>query len=337
MRRLRLLALALPAVLLALPGQQPTAQGALPGHQVHKAIDTDFPDPGFVRMGGRYYVYATGAGFRVASSPNPTRGFVQHGASMHPRDYPGWFGRGVNGGTRMWAPHVVRMTSLLGPTTYVMYFSASRKGAHDCLGVATSREPTRGFRSAAAPLVCGGANATVIDPAILRTPRGERWVVYKYRGFRPAVNQIRAIRLRDDGLAVAPGARAITLVDGRGDTIEAPSLVHRGGRVWLFVSRRNWANCSYYTQVLSAPSITERFRTAGPNSGIMAIRTPTGGSFCGPGGAEVIPDVGGHRMAFHVWRNGDYTSSRRARVVYTVRLLWNDAGPYLEPAKFLVE
>lgn len=316
---------------LALAPVQTAGAGPV-GHDVHKIVDSNFPDPGVLATQNRYHLYATGAGFRVRSSSSPDRGFVDHGPSMAREDYPSWFGLGRHGGRHLWAPHVIDRSSLLGGPRYVMYFSATRRGGYDCIGVATSTSPTRGFVSSDKPLVCGGEGGTVIDPAIHRTLLGPTYLVFKYRRISPKNNQIRAIRLSGDGLSKQPGARSFRLVQGGTRVIEAPSVVTHGGRVWLFVSRRNYENCTYYTQVFSAPSITGDFRPAGPDAGRLVMRSRTGTPFCGPGGAEVYSVGSEHRIVFHVWRGGDWRSRDRARVVWTSRLVWGSAAPRL-PAR----
>jgi hypothetical protein len=329
-RRLGPAWLALLGLVAIVVAPMPSAGARAPsGHDVHKIVDRNFPDPGILRAGNRYHLYATGPGFRVASSSSPEGGFVDHGASMEPEDYPSWFGRGLHGARRLWAPHVIAIPSLLGGTRYVMYFSASRRGGYDCIGVATSTSPTSGFVSADRPLVCGGTGGTVIDPAIHRSLLGQRYLVFKYRRISPKNNQIRAIRLSADGLSRQVGATSFRLVQGGTRVIEAPSVVATGGRVWLFVSRRNYENCTYSTHVFSARDITGDFRPAGPDGGHLVMRGPSGTPFCGPGGAEVIHDGEGHRIVFHAWRGGDWQSSRRARVVWTGRLVWGTSAPRL--------
>lgn len=302
---------------------------ATSGHDVHKVIDRNFPDPGVLQDGGRSYLYATGAGFRVLSSDSPESGYVDHGASMPPEGRPAWFGRGLHGDLRLWAPHVVRMPALLGRPTYLMYFSASRRGGYDCIGVARAGSPLGPFLSAGPPLVCGGRGGTVIDPAVHRSLLGDRFLVFKHRRLSPDLNQIRGIRLAADGASVVSGARSFSLVRTGASVVEAPSVVTSGGRVWLFVSRRNFANCTYYTQVWSARVITGPFEPAGPDAGRLPIRGPNGSAFCGPGGAEVVRDGNGHRIFFHVWRHHDWWSADRARVVWTGRIAWTDAAPRL--------
>lgn len=292
------------------------APSAAPGHDVHKVITTGFADPGLLKANGRYHLYATGAGFRHSSSDNPDGGFSRPKPSM--TAVPDWFGERSDGGAHLWAPHVFRVPRQPDGTSYVMWFTASKAGAKDCLGWATAAKPGGPFDpTGKAPLLCGPGSATVIDPAMFRAPSGKRYLVFKVRHFSPESYELRRIRVTGNGRQVRTGATSRQLVDGGTRIVEAPSLVKHGGRVWMFTSRRVYYRCSYHTEVFSAPSITGRFRS----HGTLVVRNRSGRDLCGDGGAEVVRDGKGWLIAFHAWRGFTPTSS--VRQAWTGRLRWS--------------
>src|SRR6476469_5205141 len=86
---------ALAAAAVAATGALMTApaQAVTTGASARNVIAKDFPDPGFAKFttraqGTKYYLYATGGGFRVARSASPGSGFSVVGTSMNAR--PAW-------------------------------------------------------------------------------------------------------------------------------------------------------------------------------------------------------------------------------------------------------
>ena len=217
-----------------------------------------------------------------------------------------------------------------------MFFAASREGTNtDCIAIATSENPTGGFVSRRGePFLCASKGRSTIDPAMYRTPEGDRYLLYKRGRAEPSAgDQIRAIQLTANGLNIRPGARAFQLVKEARGVVEAPSVVRHDGRLWLFVSRRHYANCAYFTQVWSARGIRGNFVRSGPDNGRLSIRKPNGGRFCGAGGAEVLKDDGTYRIAFHAWKTWDVTSPDNERQAWTGRVRWRGKTgvPYLAP------
>lgn len=305
---------------------------AVSGHQVDQVTTWGFPDPTALKVGGRYYAWATGDGFPVMTATRATGPWTRAGSSMATSGLPSWYGAGVVGQRHQWAPHVVaHKPSLLQPTTYLMYFTATRKGAWDCVGLATSTKPTRGFTSPGGPLLCGATNETVIDPSLFTDEAGRRWLLHKVRNRVTDRSAIRVVQLTADGRAIAPGARPRELLSSTTADIEAPLMVARDGRLWLFVARNSYRTCRYVTQVYAAGSLGGTFRPAGPDEGRLTVRDRAGRALCGPGGSEVIHEVGlltrNSRIFFHAWARG--TPSSGIRVMYTGLLDWTSGTPRL--------
>ena len=211
---------------------------------------------------------------------------------------PKWVGprgsRHARGEVHMWGPHVWKR-SVPGPRDYVMYFSASRKGGTDCLGMAIAESPLGPFAPQPRPLRCGTKGSTLIDPAHFDNPRGADYLLYKRHRYRPKAVGIWAVRVRPDGEPVR-GVRPFRVVDGGGKQVEAPSVVIRHGRTYLFASRRAYNSCDYRT-VVYVGTVHRQFEWLGN----VGLRRPNGRRFCGPGGAEVRNVSGVFRMVFHAF------------------------------------
>jgi hypothetical protein len=306
----------------------------------HPTSLTNFADPGFSMFttttgAKRFYLYATGPGFRAAASNTPkASGFAGKGPSMSGQ--PGWV---VDSGDRgLWAPSVFRVKSD-GKWLYVMYFvgrdgrTGSPTKGKNCIGIATSASPTGNFRptSQKAPFLCPrtGMNEA-IDPSMFRDTDGKRYLVYKVGNYTTRRFEIRA-KPMDSATSLRDAGASFLLTDAahhdfRGSSqavIEAPQVIRRGNKLWLFTSRGGYKDCAYSTFAYSSTSI----RSGRWNFG-SAVMTPGNSTFCGPGGAEVVNDGGTYRIAFHVWKNGipKSTSADATRQSWVGTLKWDSSG-----------
>lgn len=321
----RVVGLAASALALALLGTAPAAVAATPGHA--KAVTSgDFADPGFAKFGSYYYLYKTGPQFGVRTSASPASGYGPAAASMPGK--PAW----VAGSPKMWAPDVFASSSG-GRPLFVMYFTAVKAGTSThCIGVATSRTPDRNFVGQSKPLLCAATKGwETIDPSAYQAADGKRYLLYKldYRNEenpnRKVNFEIRAVEMNPTGTGRTTTATRRKI--GAHLRMEAPSAISHGGKVWLFTSRGNYADCSYSTEVWVADTLWNghftRVRT-------LMNRKSTG--LCGPGGATVLKDGATTRIAFHAYvdknKNGVKDNNTRRTWVGVVK--WNSAGkPYL--------
>lgn len=285
------------------------------GHDVVRILDEPFADPGYLRAAGRHHLYATGPGFKVTSSLFARGGYSAPVDSMPTP--PSWYGARADGERHLWAPHVFHVGRQPDGTRYVMWFSASRTGRWDCIGVAVSATPRGPFRPLERPLRCTRPGTTAIDPATYVTDGGVRWLLFKRRSRSGRPGEIIAVRVRADGRRIPPGARSRVLVRARlGEPdVEAPDVVRHHDRLWLFVARGNYGHCSYRTEVFTGLSMRDEFTSAG----LVDIRRPDGTRFCGPGGAEVVRADDRWFLAFHAWSPADI------RKTWVGRLLWEPA------------
>lgn len=309
------------------PATSPDALSpAAVGSDVHQVISGDFPDPGFLRSSnGRYYLYATGQGFRVSSSTSPSSGFSTPQNSM--TTVPDWVTDAPSNGKHLWAPHVFEVAKD-GAPYYVMYFTGHDRTTHnDCIGLATSKSPAGPFAPRTTPFLCARTNAyEAIDPTMYLAQNGQRYIVYKIGQYSPN----RLFEIRADEVDGATGTTRVAGVDAKllmsstGSVMEAPSVVAKNGKVWMFLSRNAYDSCSYATDVWSASTFW-----GGTWTQVRTLKfvKPGGAAFCGPGGAEVIDDHGTVRIAFHAWNN---STASGGRSTWTGRVLWNaDNWPYI--------
>ncbi|WP_256795871.1 glycoside hydrolase family 43 protein [Terrabacter sp. Ter38] len=332
------------AVVAALAAAAVAATGALmtapalavtTGASARNVIAKDFPDPGFAKFttraqGTKYYLYATGGGFRVARSASPGSGFSVVGTSMNAR--PAWtFESTDSSPAQLWAPHVFQTATSPGSERFTMYFAARREAPgtanHNkhCIGAARSSSPTGPFSPVSTPLVCPPAGySEAIDPVEYRTRYGNRYLVYKIGNYSPRRFQIMAVRVDNSTGTTLAGSPKVVLSASRiGSAVaEAPDVYRdSAGKVHLFVSRNGYKDCNYATQVWSGNDL---FALGNPRwVGGMGISTTD--RFCGPGGAEVINDGGVLRVAFHVRK----TASPLVRPAWTGVLKWSGGNPYL--------
>jgi hypothetical protein len=154
------------------------------------------------------------------------------------------------------------------------------------------------------------------------------YLLYKRHRYRPKQVAIWAVRVRANGES-RPGARPFRVIDGGKLQIEAPSVVARRGRVYIFASRRAYDTCEYRTVTYVAGSLKGLFRPLGP----LGLRRPSGWRFCGPGGAEVRNVSGTFRIVFHAFdRDPERTPGPVARFAWGGPLRWTSKGrPYPAP------
>jgi hypothetical protein len=306
------------------------------GDAVTRLLDVPFADPGFYAEGHSRFIYATGyddqngwAAFRVARwDPGSGRYGVPRPSMV---TKPRWVGpRGglhARGDLHMWGPTVWKR-SVPGPRDYVMYFSASRRGHSDCLGMAVATSPTGPFEPKPYPLRCGTRGSTLIDPAHFLGPGGQHYLLFKRHRFHPKSIGIWALAIRSDG-TTKPHTRPFRLIDGGGNGLEAPSVVARHGRTYLFASRHDYDSCAYKTVVYVSGEMHQPFRWLSS----VGLRRPNGRMFCGAGGAEVRNVNGVFQMVFHAFDANPRVTPGAPRFAWGVPLRWTRTGrPYAAPA-----
>lgn len=264
-------------------------------------IESNFPDPAYIQVGGTYFAFSTNSGglnVPIATSSDFTTWTVTNEDALP--DLPSWTDGAI------WAPHVVSVGD-----GFVLYYSASVKGQDKhCVGVATSKEIKGPYFSLTQPLACPLDQGGAIDPAGFNDPDGTRYVVYKVdgnslggggacgngdysHGTPIMLQKLKANGVTTDGNPV----QILDRDDADGPLVEAPSLVYAGGQYVLFFSSNCFNGDLYDTSYAIADDV------AGPYTKVLAPDAPllvtggAGGKLYSPGGAMVGPE--GTSMVFH--------------------------------------
>ncbi|HWJ30332.1 MAG TPA: glycoside hydrolase family 43 protein [Flavisolibacter sp.] len=179
--------------------------GALKDFSIsNPVLDNDFPDPTVIKVGNRYYAYATQGrvngkmlNIQVASSPDLQHWEIEGDALPQK---PKW------ANTNFWAPHVLYDKGL---KKYVMFYSGESIAGDmgKCLGVAFSDKPQGPFIDKGTPLLCGQGFVN-IDPMALIDPQTGKKILYWGSGFQP----IKVQEMADDWSGFKAGSIAKAVV-----------------------------------------------------------------------------------------------------------------------------
>ncbi|KAJ5218029.1 uncharacterized protein N7498_000128 [Penicillium cinerascens] len=282
---------------------------------VSMGLDTDFPDPSFLKaQDGKWYAFGTngnGKRIQVASSD----------------DFSSWTLLDIEALPTLsswetdkehYAPDVI----LRDDGKYVMYYSGEAKSdiGHHCVGTAIADKPTGPYVPSDTPFSCRLDQGGSLDPAGFEDADGTRYVTFKVdgnsighggdcnNGIAPLVpTPILLQKVQPDG--VTPIGDAVQILDrstadGDGPLVEAPSLVLHDGTYFLFYSTHCYTDEAYDVRWATATNIT------GPYTKTNVELLKTGDGLISPGGATVCGC--GDRMLFHGWCD----DSKKQRCMY---------------------
>jgi arabinan endo-1,5-alpha-L-arabinosidase len=223
----------------------------VPASAAERAVaDVPVHDPVMIRAAGRYYLFGTGRGIAVWSSPDRAQWTPE--APVFPEP-PAWAVAAVPSFKgHVWAPDISHHDG-----RYYLYYSVSAFGRNtSAIGVATNvtldpRDPRFKWEDHGPVVrsVPGETNWNAIDPNLVEADDGSAWLA-----FGSFWEGLKLVRLTPDRLHVdGPIDRLPTLAsrwpgefrtpaDGRypveaGDNaIEAPFIFRHGGHFYLFAS-----------------------------------------------------------------------------------------------------
>ncbi|PYH90464.1 endo-arabinase [Aspergillus ellipticus CBS 707.79] len=267
------------------------------------AINSDFPDPGFVQgADGVWYAFGTngnGKTIQVARSED----FVSW-TLLNKEVLPtlaGW-----ETSVDHWAPDVIRRND----GRYVLYYSGEAQSMvrHHCVGVAISEstDPSGPYIPNPNPLSCRLDQGGSIDPSGFLDKDGSRYVVFKVDGnsignggdcnngvapLKPTPILLQKV----DADGFTPLGDAVQILDrddSDGPLVEAPNLILHGDTYFLFYSTHCFTDAKYDVRWATAKSITGPYVKTGAQlvkTGDFNLTSPGGGTVCGCG----------DRMLFH--------------------------------------
>lgn len=336
--------------------------GGAPAQSAGTAMDVTlvtpnnaFADPGLLVTPpgsgyARYFIYRTGGTpikdasgvvrkirFGYMASNNPDSFGTLRYADIVPTSGAWWVRRSA---PDLWAPHV-----FFNGSQYVLWYTAINKDTgRRCIGAASSASPGGPFKALDWALMCQNSLdgfskvPQTIDAAMFLAGDGKRYLIanrhccnsgFDADGDYLLDSDIIARQVTANGLGLAPNTKNIVLKRFNDQpTIEAPSVVTAGGKVWLFVSRNAYDRCTYKTQVFSATSITAPFYV---NQVTLPVNNRSGGDLCGDGGMEVAwdPHTKVFRTAFHAFLTHDGPRGTGSRKTFTGCVGWGTGGPFL--------
>src|SRR5687768_14357483 len=200
-------------------------------------IPGDFADPSLIRNGKIYY--ATG----TSSEWAPHFPLFQSTDLLHWQSIgyifsqtPSW------AASSFWAPEL-----FFWKGTYFLYYVARKKSdGISCIGVATSKDPVKGFTDRGILLEFG---KEAIDPFVIKED-GKLYMTWKAYGLDQRPIEILGSRLSDDGLKIE-GEPFTLLRDDEKKGLEGQCLVKKGQYYYLFYSTGACCGpkCSYQVEV----------------------------------------------------------------------------------------
>lgn len=278
----------------------------------------NFPDPHVIRVGGKFYAYATESG---------KPGFQ----AMESEDLVHWTHRGVVflpewSASHRWAPEVVFHRG-----RYYMTYSATnpRTRKHD-IGVAVADKPLGPFKDLAI-LVPGDRNKVGVIDTTVFFDGGKPYLLYSEEEPRRIV----ARRLSENLEKTAGPPVELIRPDHpweRGVT-EAPTMVLRDGTYWLIYScgwyQSNKDDACYAVAAASAPALFGPYKK---KSKPLLQTVPD--KVYGPGHQCVIDLPSGETwMLYHGWDNQNqprYGSNPLGRTLRIDRVFWAPDGPRMD-------
>ncbi len=205
-------------------------------------IPGDFPDPSIIRVGEIYYAAGTtsdfGPNYPIYQSTDLVN-WKQTGAVFN--KLPDWTS------DSFWAPELFYDNG-----TFYVYYTAKRKGDRvSCIGVATTKDISKGFEDKGIIVEWGNE---AIDGFVFRDDDGKLYILWKAYGLTPGRPvEILASELSTDGLKMVGESFSITRYDNgwTGGGEEGQCMVKHNEYYYMFYSIGGCCDnrCSYRVMV----------------------------------------------------------------------------------------
>ncbi len=314
------------------PGSQPAVQGTGGAATFENpVIKENFADPFLLKADdGYWYAYATNLSLprmsaaikniQVARSQDLLRW------EMLPDALPVLPKWAKAAGSLVWAPEVAKLDQ-----NYVMYYTARDKASNkQCVGVATAAKPEGRFKDTSdKPLVCQAKEGGTIDASPFRDDN-KLYLYYKNDGnCCNYPTYIYVQELAPDGLSLVGEPVRLVRNDKQweGTVVEAPTMLKRDGKYYLFYSANSYAGIEYAVGYATCESATGPCTDAPENPILKSQMQKPPDMVVGPGHQAIIQVDGQDWLVYHVWeilpegRRGD------RRLMYMNRLDWQGGKP----------
>ncbi|MBF0648072.1 family 43 glycosylhydrolase [Dysgonomonas sp. GY75] len=281
-------------------------------------IAGDLPDPTVIRVGDNYYAAGTTSEFVPGYPLFHSKDLVNWeriGAVFN--EHPAW----IKGDC--WAPELYYNNG-----TYFVYYTARKKSDNiSCIGVATTKDITKGFTDHG-PLLEWGKEA--IDAYIFKDDDGKLYITWKAYGLEERPIEILASELSSDGLLLK--GEHFTLTDhtkgwiGRGD--EGQCIVKRNGYYYHFYSIGGCCDnrCDYRVHVARAKSLRGEWEQYEPDAILQGGKDWR----CSGHGTLVQTPDNRYFYLYHAYNAYDFEYVGRQALLD--ELVWNDVTgwPYFK-------
>ena len=215
-----------------------------------------------------------------------------------------------------WAPELHRVGE-----RYTAYYTARHLETNRlCIGAAIAQSPAGPYDDIGQPLLSD--RVSVLDATFFRDDDGTQYLCWKAdAGAGNPSGPICVQELSPDGLSLR-GSRSELLrndLGWEGQLVEAPSVVKREGRYYLFYSGGAYDTPGYALGVARSDSPVTGF----VKSGESVLRS-RGGRWKGPGHNSIATLNGEDYVLYHAWEGERF---RDIRPCLLDRVTWADAWP----------
>jgi beta-xylosidase len=281
-------------------------------------LDRNFPDPGVLEVDGVFYAFATNAAGHNIPTARSTD-LVEW--SMMPDAMPAVAPWVLPVRSNVWAPEPIA----IGDEFRLYYTARDRESSRQCIGVASSNKPEGPYQdNASQPLICPPGYQRAIDPH----PYLDSKQMYLY--FSGVCcgepNGIYAQKLSADGLSTVDSPALLLKVDTawEGDIAEAPTMLRREGKYYLFYSGNNYRDETYAVGYAVCKSAAGPCTKAAENPILATGATVRA---LGPGHQTITKVGNDYWMLFHGWNEVVGYPQGGRRAMWLQPLFWRDGRP----------
>lgn len=257
-------------------------------------IGSNLPDPGVLRAGNTYYLYATEDGtdlMPVRASSNLVDWEVLDDGQpeLAPWEDPG----------QHWAPEVIEIDGKF----HAYYTAHDRESETQAIGRAVSDHPAGPFvDTSEKPFLATPKLGGCIDASPFRDDDRQLWLLWKNDGnAKDLPSYLYTQRLTDDGTQLT-GER--TLIAGQDEqehpweiyTIEGPAVISHEGRYYLFYSAGEFFSDTYAVGVAVAEAVDGPWLKDSTNPILSSNEVAAG-----PGHGVPVTTDNGIWYVYHAW------------------------------------